>query len=83
VSKDRYEFTVEGTDNFPFDMLRYDSCYPRDQESAVAIGRNRFYNPESIDQPRRVNLVSTYHGPTNGRWQSFGWKVVEYRRTNI
>lgn len=65
-------FTVEGSGEFPFDMLRYDSCWPfsegRDVPSLVHYGpRGR----------RRVVLQTTnQHAPTAGRWQSFNWRVI-------
>lgn len=65
-------FTVEGNGEFPFDMLRYDSCWPycegRDVPSLVR------YGPKGL---RRVVLQTTNpHAPTARRWQSFNWRVV-------
>lgn len=65
---------VEGSGEFPFDMLRYDSCVPATGEDA---GKLHHYH----DELRRVRLLMHEvgrGGPTVGRWQSFGWKVVGY-----
>lgn len=70
-------FVVEGSGTFPFDMLRYDACYP-DSEA---------YDSPNLDwsgQPglRRVRLCHrvlkdenlwNYPSP---RWPSFGWRVL-------
>ena len=65
------KFTVKGAGEFPIDMLRYDSCYPLSQEDV-----NKFW----WDEVREVTLISVKRcksGPTEGRWNSFGWKVIE------
>lgn len=63
-----FKFTVSGRGLFPFDMLRYDCCYPQSpQDVANLDGRAR----------RQVTLIAAKPvGPTNGRWNSFGWDVV-------
>ena len=76
------KFTVEGCGTFPVDMLRYDGCYPRDTESAVALTYCHRCTKELTSQPRQVNLTSRIErgfdpGPTDARWNSFGWKVVK------
>lgn len=66
----KHYFTVKGIGPFPFDMLRYDCCYPR-YNSYDLIG----------DQERQVALVATHPKqwhPTSGRWESFGWYVTEH-----
>lgn len=68
------KFTVEGHGEFPYDMLRYDCCHPLSQDDV-----NKLENDNSRE-PRRVTLVSVKRcktGPTEGRWNSFCWKVVE------
>jgi hypothetical protein len=67
------EFTAEGRGQFPVDMLRYDRCYPKTTNDAVAL---------TGDQQRTVKLVSYRdtgftREPTKGRWESFGWRVVQ------
>lgn len=74
-------FKVRGRGDFPIDMLRYDSCYPTYQESVSSL---RQHYGSSEDGARDVELStwsSTAHEaknkPTEDRWKSFGWLVVE------
>lgn len=66
-------FTVQGRGVFPFDMLRYDHCWPDTSEDAVCMGH--------YTEPRKVNLRCHYsngaavQSPTKARWASFGWQV--------
>lgn len=72
-------FTVEGSGEFPVDMLRYDNCWPVGSEDAIsihlrygAIGEDQLFG-----KMRRVRLATTYpSAPTDGRWRSFTWRVV-------
>lgn len=68
-------FTVTGNSEFPYDMLRYDSCFPRESTDSVAIGYMR-----GEREIRTVNLVhhsdTAIWEPTVGRWNSFTWNVV-------
>lgn len=76
-------FEVEGRGSFPLDMLRYDACYPSSEQNSHLIE----YNPWADDlksSKRTVRLMhrvlkDEYLGnyPTKGRWESFGWKVVD------
>ena len=70
------EYEVEGSGEFPFDMLRYDCCFPsREQDSAKLSPRR--------DEKRRVRLKAqapsarNWRGPTRARWASFGWTVMD------
>jgi len=67
--KTRY-FMVEGQGHFPADMLRYDQAW-----AITGLGV-----PDDPLQPRRTVVLATRMGsgkvPTEGRWQSFGWKVI-------
>jgi hypothetical protein len=66
------EFTVQGSGIFPFDMLRYDRCFPKTQTDTSEIEET---TRRSIEI-RRVTLVTVSESaPTYGRWESFGWKV--------
>lgn len=62
-----YEYYVTGRGLFPFDMLRYDSCWPATADDAANIdshyerGNNRSIKMRSYTQP------------TIERWQSFLW----------
>lgn len=69
-------FTVEGSGEFPYDMLRYDQCWPQSEAndvyklSAHPLG-------QLARAIRQVTLVSIKSMPTVARWESFGWKVVK------
>jgi hypothetical protein len=62
-----FEFYVTGSRDFPFDMLRYDRCFPATGEDAYKLDH------ESRDL-RTVKLLS-YNEPTPDRWMSFGWSM--------
>ena len=71
-------FTVEGRGEFPLDMLRYDRCFPRTGEDAEMM----LTPPDHLRSPRQVTLVALarenrYWQPTEGRWLSFRWAVVD------
>lgn len=69
-------FTVEGTGEFPYDMLRYDQCWPHYSEDASALGSP--YTAEERRSRRRVVLECAHDsGPCEERWASFTWRVVE------
>jgi hypothetical protein len=72
-----YAFHVIGSSEFPIDMLRYDSCYPADTESALAIQRS--LNAETgFTEPCSAKLIGQMRfGPTVKRWESFGYRVVD------
>lgn len=68
-------FTVVGRGEFPFDMLRYDACWPKTGDDAGAMHYDNVTR-EGIREVRRVTLCSDGRGaPTFGRWSSFGWSV--------
>jgi hypothetical protein len=70
-------FQVEGAANFPFDMLRYDHCYPDSSEDATNLDRDDrpFTESRRTVKLRRI-VQSKADAPTEARWRSFGWKVV-------
>ncbi len=78
----RFQITyqVQGGVSFPLDMLRYDQSWPETEvgdNGSYAIERS--VNHES-DGPVTIRL--RHNGPrdwypTEGRWESFGWKVLE------
>lgn len=76
VKGESYTFTVEGQGDFPFDMLRYDACWPYSEgldSRRLAAGSGM----EPLRERRRIVLQSKQEcGPTPGRWESFGWQVV-------
>ena len=68
-------FTVEGNGQFPYDMLRYDACWPTSARDAD----NMHGNDGDYGRLRRISLTSArdpWMAPTSGRWKSFGWRVV-------
>jgi len=68
-----WHFVVEGRFEFPFDMLRYDRCWPQFETEVAAL------NPHlrsRISEKRRIHMVGLRE-PTGGRWHSFGWEVSE------
>ncbi len=67
-------FTVEGRSDFPVDMLRYDNCYPDTSEDAVNMLSDE---PEPRQVKLRRLVFNKTQMPTEGRWSSFGWKVVK------
>lgn len=64
-------YVVEGSGDFPIDMMRYDCAYPERESDARAVLRH---------EPRRIGLVQRSvhsNGPNIARWRSFTWRVVE------
>lgn len=72
--KSLYEFTVVGKGEFPFDMLRYDSCWPKSETRDAAM-LAPYRKGEAYREGRRITLVGLRE-PTEGRWESFGWRVL-------
>lgn len=68
------EFVVEGSGEFPFDMLRYDQAVPLREIEIDGV-----YSSGRQDK-RRIQLRSYAGGPTTVRWRSFGWNVVEVKQ---
>lgn len=71
------KFTVKGRFPFPVDMLRYDSCWPANGESAAAIHHSI---ARDGDREQSVTLLTWSTGITPARWASFGWTVIEQER---
>ena len=72
------QFTVEGRDPFPMDMLRYDACWPADTGGALAISWSHTREPGPGNH--KITLNTWLVGITPERWQSFGWTVVSQER---
>jgi len=79
----RHTFTVEGLGQFPYDMLRYDRCYPASENDSyrmVDLANRRGEHSAKLLTPRRVELVhvdgSARWAPMSVRWESFGWTVL-------
>jgi hypothetical protein len=66
-----HRFKVLGSGQFPFDMLRYDACYPETSNDA-----SNLINSDEDFEPRDVKLCARAERgwfPTRDRWRSFGW----------
>jgi len=64
-------FTVEGSGEFPFDMLRYDHAWPYTEAHD-----SHLLSSETRERRRVVLMTDSPQAPTVGRWESFGWRVV-------
>lgn len=67
--KTSYTFEVTISGSFPFDMLRYDRCYPASENESIKLS----------DDYRGVRTI-TLRGatpPTLERWYSFGAQLVK------
>lgn len=69
-------FIVKGNLPFPLDMLRYDSCWPKDSRDALDIQRSFDPMQGEIRVELECACANPHGAPTIGRWESFGWKVV-------
>ena len=76
------EFTASGSYPFPFDMLRYDGCFPSASEDATTLFR--------LEGGVSVSLRLKMYGntkpqatPTSARWHSFGWQVCDFRQWKV
>lgn len=65
------DFIVEGSGQFPTDMLRYDECWPIDSISANNMAAD-WGAGKRIVHLRTINP----NGPNAQRWESFTWKVI-------
>lgn len=77
--RDLVFFTVEGGGEFPMDMLRFDECWPEGPSDAAKMGAT-YADPATDTGRRSIRLGSFRHGiagPTEKRWESFGWRVTD------
>jgi hypothetical protein len=82
-----HEATVETIMDFPIDMLRYDSCFPADQNSVnemVEMGNVHLRNEKRKEGGKwRINIrklsSSKTHGFTEARWKSFQCKLTKVK----
>lgn len=69
-------FTVRGFGEFPFDMLRYDGCYPATSADASKL------EAAALDRttPQRVVMAADHVNvtwvPCVARWASFNCRVL-------
>jgi hypothetical protein len=64
---------------FPLDMLRYDRLAPYTESDSGKIEASvrEYRAPQAPGiQLLHVGRPDSWHGPTEGRWESFGWQVV-------
>lgn len=82
-----YRITVAGRVAFPVDMMRYDRCYPAGESESYKIAASVRHDGDAYhkepDGTIKVVLVACSRNPifnpTVGRWQSFGWQVLDCR----
>lgn len=79
-------FYVDGNGRFPLDMLRYDSCFPRDGDAVGEIDR-RLDPRHDRSESHPIKLAhygsSALWQPTVGRWLSFGWGVDRIHTSKV
>ncbi len=70
---------VRGRGQFPFDMLRYDACYPSTPEAVSNIEISKWDVGRQSNDFRDVRLSKVHEGKdphwTPDRWSSFGWTM--------
>lgn len=70
---------VSGSLPFPIDMLRYDRCTPNTEADSGHISTSMDADSGSVTvELMKVNSQVKWQ-PTEGRWLSFGWKVLDVR----
>lgn len=72
---------IQGRGEFPFDMLRYDSCYPNSERDSSLMGGSARWN-----QTERWSICvrsANENKWTVGRWESFGVKITDVPREMI
>ena len=70
-------YQVEGSIPFPIDMLRYDASWPAHEgEQWPIVETINHENTQVRIVTLRTNRTRDWQ-PTAGRWQSFGWTVLE------
>ena len=73
----RQRITVIGNVPFPIDMLRYDACYPDTETDSYGITASFEARNFEARNGRMVRVsVIMIHDPTEGRWMSFGWRII-------
>lgn len=64
------DFKVTGSGQFPYDMLRYDLCWPTSRADALKL-------EGTIRESRTVTLTTCQRSITPDRWRSFQWTVEQ------
>jgi hypothetical protein len=65
-----YEYFVSGRGPFPFDMLRHDRCWLATSEDSAKVARADL-------RTRYTVRINSYQEPRIGRWENFGWRVID------
>jgi hypothetical protein len=69
-------FEVRGKLSFPLDMLRYDACFPLDQESVANLNRALEHGSREEWVVKMCRYAEDKGSlPTFDRWRSFGVSV--------
>lgn len=58
------EITVQGQGEFPFDMLRYDQCFPANESESYKLRGREFRSIKLIQRAKA-------HNPGKERWAFF------------
>lgn len=64
-----WKYIVVGAGEFPFDMLRYDCCWPANETDSYKLSSDHV-------EVREVHLQGI-RTPHYGRWASFGWNIKD------
>lgn len=72
----KFQYTVTGKGHFPFDMLRYDACWPARPECVMVLE----FQPERPNMDARKVVLRSDQAPTRDRWSSFGWQVWDVEK---
>lgn len=78
-----HRFSVMGSSTFPLDMLRRDQCYPSSESEAELLTRH--FQDLRIAGRTETAVIELearkqrFWVPTEERWDSFGWKVLDHR----
>ena len=70
-----YKYIVTGAGFFPMDMLRYDHCWPADNDAVIEI--------QGPMMDERKILLASIQAPTEARWESFGWSCSAITKFKI
>lgn len=78
-----YKCTVKGKGYFPVDMLRYDQCWPTNEDDVMNIVTTFCPNLTQDDLERSYEVsVCTFGGFNKRRWRSFGWIIIDSEEIN-
>lgn len=66
------KFKVTGSGEFPFDMLRYDRCWPATEADSYRI---RGAGGRDMRTVTLATIRNADRQPMFGRWKSFGWRA--------